>query len=381
MSIHLETYKCPRSRKHKNSIIYRTLVKKIFIEACKKSLLDVVSDICWNNRDQVEDVMEDGLYESCNTGNLVLVKYLVTQGAKLWLICDRALIVASKNGYPEIVKYLIKNGANVHTQYDSALQHACMHNHFDIVKILIAHGADVNAGCGYALAMTISRTNNLVMAKYLLDHGANIHENQDMAFREACSHGKLDAVKFLISHGANIHANYDSALGEACVNGHLDMVKFLVEHNANIHYCDDLALRNASIKGHLKIVKFLVESGANVNAHDSWALQCAINNDHFDVAKYLIKTGAQITVSMLRCSAFDGNLARVKFLAKHKCFSREDYDSALEYALESNVVNDNSDMINFLTKQRQNLNASVICNVTKYLIKCAYKIINFNMFV
>ena len=61
----------------------------------------------------------------------------------------------------------------------------------------------------------------------------------------------------------------------ASKNGSLMVVKFLVESGANVHACDDYALRLASEKGHLEVVKFLVESGANVHAPDVHGIQMA----------------------------------------------------------------------------------------------------------
>ena len=67
-----------------------------------------------------------------------------------------------------------------------------------------------------------------------------------------------DIVKYLIEHGANIHANNDAALGTSAAAGHLSIVKYLVEHGANIHANNDYALRITTEHGHSEIATYLM---------------------------------------------------------------------------------------------------------------------------
>ena len=65
------------------------------------------------------------------------------------------------------------------------------------------------------------------------------------------------------------------------------MVKYLIENGANIHTDNDLALAWASSYGHLEVVKYLVEKGANIHADDDLSLRWASKNGHTDVVNYL----------------------------------------------------------------------------------------------
>jgi ankyrin repeat protein len=47
--------------------------------------------------------------------------------------------------------------------------------------------------------------------------------------------GNLELVKDLVEHGADIHENENGPLKLAIWNGHLEVVKYLVEHGADIH--------------------------------------------------------------------------------------------------------------------------------------------------
>ncbi len=139
---------------------------------------------------------------------------------------DKGLRWASANGHLAVVKYLVERGADIHTDNNIALSFASENGHLPVVKYLVKNKADIRADNDYAL-------------------------------RHASEYGHLPVVKYLVERGADIHALNDDALRIASYNGHLPVVKYLVEHKANIHANNNEALRNASIKGHLKIVKYL----------------------------------------------------------------------------------------------------------------------------
>ena len=128
---------------------------------------------------------------------------------------------------------------------------------------------------------------DIVTWKYLVEHGANIHADEDLALRRASKNGHLEVVKYLVEQGADIHAFNDYALRDASLNGHLEVVKYLVEQGANINAREDYALCYASANGHLEVVKYLVERGANINAENDYALRDASLNGHLEVVKYL----------------------------------------------------------------------------------------------
>ena len=55
-----------------------------------------------------------------------------------------------------------------------------------------------------------------------------------MDFFDACKYGSLDKVISLLEHGADIHAENDGALRWSAVNGHLPVVQYLLIHGAKI---------------------------------------------------------------------------------------------------------------------------------------------------
>ena len=103
--------------------------------------------------------------------------------------------------------------------------------------------------------------------KYLVEHGADIHTDNDYALRWAAFDGYLEIVKYLVERGADIHANNDFALRKASNNGYLEVVKYLVEHGADIHAANDSALKGAAEYGHTEVVEYLEGVLKNDRSH------------------------------------------------------------------------------------------------------------------
>ena len=84
--------------------------------------------------------------------------------------------------------------------------------------------------------------------------------NKNEKLIDASNNGHTETVKVLLEHGADVHADDDWALRWASYNGHTETVKVLLEHGADVHARDDYSLRLASDNGHTETVKlFLIE--------------------------------------------------------------------------------------------------------------------------
>ena len=63
--------------------------------------------------------------------------------------------------------------------------------------------------------------------------------------------------------------------------------EYLVEHGSNVHTDNEWALRWAAGEGHLEVVKYLIERGADIHAHNDYSLYWAVENGHLEVVNYL----------------------------------------------------------------------------------------------
>ena len=174
----------------------------------------------------------------------------------------------------ETIEALIQEGVIFEPYKNFMLYEAASRGCLDIVKYLVEHGADIHDG-DYDTICCASKYGHLEIVEYLVEHGADIYAWDDYPLRWASYNGHFDVVKYLVEQGSNIHTGHDFALREASSSGHLDVVKYLIEQGANIHAQDDEALFSASKYGHLDVVKYLVEQGANIHAYNNRAIRYA----------------------------------------------------------------------------------------------------------
>ena len=80
-----------------------------------------------------------------------------------------------------------------------------------------------------ALQMAISKDGDLEILRVLMEHGANIHAQDDYAIRFASEDGRTDMVKLLLKYKPDIHANSDYAIQM----GNPDIIKLLNEYEKN----------------------------------------------------------------------------------------------------------------------------------------------------
>lgn len=107
-----------------------------------------------------------------------------------------------------------------------------------IADLLVQHGADVNDGFApdpeqdhklSALYGALGHGNNIVLAEWLLAHGATPDDNE--SFYHATELGHLDGLRLLMRYGATVRGT--NALPRALDFGNVEMVKLLLEYGAD----------------------------------------------------------------------------------------------------------------------------------------------------
>ncbi|KAJ7114821.1 ankyrin repeat-containing domain protein [Mycena epipterygia] len=266
------------------------------------------------------DVNEDAgnpLMYASRLGHIDIVCCLLEHSADVNVIGGSALVRACERGHIDIVHLLVENGADVNADDGSALYGASLLGHVDIVQLLLENGADINTNCGSALFgafreghidivrvllanPNLDAENTLIEAarrgqtdsvRFLLENGADINSNDDLALFEASSEGHIDIVCLLLENGTDINAKDGSALCEATENGQLDIVHLLL---ANPDLDKGKALAGASSRGQTDSVRLLLENGADINADDGSALYGASSEGHIDIVCLLLENGADI---------------------------------------------------------------------------------------
>ena len=185
-----------------------------------------------------------------------------------------------------------------------------------MAELLVAHGADVNDSFAFeqdaehhlsALYGAIGHADNMELAQWLLEHGANPDDNESLYHSTELGHTK--GLQLLLKHGANPKGT--NALPRAIDFNGAKAVQLLLEHGADpnegiaphpsgeptlvIPALHQAARRLASGE----IAQLLLEHGANPNAisrsHTPYAFARIFGNR--DVAEVLEYAGASTVLS------------------------------------------------------------------------------------
>ena len=185
---------------------------------------------------------------------------------------------AAKASDADIVAVLLDHGADVHANDDAALCAATRaYRPAAVIRTLLRRGADPNARGGEALAIATSPTEGcrLEVVQALVDGGADVAADDHRALRSAAAARNVAAVRFLLDRGADVHARDDAALQAAVRANCLPVVEALLQRGANVNAGGDQALQAAAAENNLALVCVLLAHGADASAQDSEAVRKA----------------------------------------------------------------------------------------------------------
>jgi ankyrin repeat protein len=243
---------------------------------------------------------------------------LVYNGVDIRSHNNNAIRWAINNKNLEIAKFLIEHGANIKIDDHCLLLYkASVNNDVEMVNFLINNGSAINPSKINDLQPIegASMRGHLEVVKILIENGAYLDYR---SVANACINGHLHVVKILVENGAKIRG-FDHAISYASKYNHLEIVNYLIEKGADIHADNDRSIRNASKNNNFKMVELLVENGADIHADDDYAIRNASENNNFEMVKYLIEKGIHISTKdnyIINTASKNGNLEMVKYLVE-----------------------------------------------------------------
>lgn len=267
--------------------------------------------------DQGADITHQ-CHEPLNTaaayGQTDILLLLLKRGASVHFSNDRPLRLACFYGRLPTVHALIANGADVNCPGDDLdnqfelpkhvrgqvelsapifepIVAASSEGHLEVVRTLLDAGADPkvrSAGGADALTAALIRKHG-DLALLLMQRGAMITEH---TLRLGAWIGNIAVMKIALDHGVDIHFQDDRALLLAAEEASVEAVLLLLEHGANIHAYDDAALRFSAAANRLEVVRLLLSRGALVNVRNSEPLCAAAEEGFHEMVKLLLSHGA-----------------------------------------------------------------------------------------
>ncbi|XP_050391163.2 serine/threonine-protein phosphatase 6 regulatory ankyrin repeat subunit B [Patella vulgata] len=237
---------------------------------------------------------------AANRGMVTTVIYLVQTGASLDMTTNQGTLLHCLAGsdqkadsYDECVQLLITHGMDINQLNSSnktPLYLAVCQGNEEMVGSLIKSGCDVNIKLGYdmeSVLMASIRRQRTAIAEILIKAGCDVNSTDKNGVTPLMESVKTDnhvLVKQLIGHGAFVHAKDNNGcfvLDYSFRYNYLfpayhytndqsasaDIVKMLIEAGADIHKCDNL-LRRALVQAYYATASLLIEHGIDVNTVD-----------------------------------------------------------------------------------------------------------------
>ncbi|ORX46187.1 ankyrin [Piromyces finnis] len=337
-----------------------------------KGRLDILKMLISNYIDinAVDGYGNNLLIYAFETGNDIIIKYLIKQGIKVIKICNVLieklihkdklylikLLIPKFIGYDskdenledpmiyainaeatDILGYFLDCGANIYT----CLYFAILNRKVNSVNYLIERGVDVNSlfvNKNITPLMQAINTGDADILKCIIDAGAKINQEDDCyntPFMKVCNTMNQDMIKCLVEGGIDINKIYswgDTALTYAIsFSKSLKLVEYLVDLGADVNKPNDdgdTPLLSAIHEKNLSIVKYLIDQGADPNLKDGQGetpLITAIQIKNIDISiiHYLIEHGADVNGKGIKgktpfyYAVKFGNIDIVKYLIDH----------------------------------------------------------------
>ena len=291
-------------------------------------------------------------------------------------IAKTFLPAAVKSGDMKMVKTLLSTGVGIHSMfsygYNTLLLTAVRQDNLKMAEFLLEHGADPRRSPGVLHAAVM--TGNLQLVKLLYDSGARDEAStwiaNKTALQSAASKGQVETVRYLLSRGGDVNAaasrDGETVLQAAASTGIWELVELVLEYHPNDIYAAVVSSINA---GQDKIAMALIYQGVDLDRPDGETpLQAASKTGNEGLVRTLVGMSANVNaapkdirgMTALQGAARHGNLGVVRFLVENGA-NINDTPARLGgmTALQAAAHGGNLQVVQFLLEHGADINADI----------------------
>ncbi len=313
----------------------------------------------------VNKLTHDGrtyMFWAAYKGNLEMMKYLVSHGAKTDVIDSHGYTIANfaaRSGIQDVNLYafLANYGANFiedknHDGANALLLVSPSVNDFKIIEYFVSQGVFIGSvdDNGSGIFSYAAKGGNVNILQRLIDKGLpyNLEDkNGDNAilFASKGNRGRNTIATYKYLKDKEIAVDIVNEKGRnplhniAYTNESLDVFKFFINHNVDVSLHDDFGrspFMNAAQRNTSEVVAFLSKYVENINAkdeHGKTALALAVSENSISVINTLLKLGADI-------NTYDayGNTLAYYLLNNYKSNSVDVFEEKLSVLTSNGLV-------------------------------------------
>jgi len=218
-----------------------------------------------------------------NTEDMNLLSTLINKGKHYFFFFD--LLAAIENNNLERFKKLITDNFNNQDktitnlsvfdtvpEIDFLLKRAFINENLDMIKYFFENGVNSIEINAVIFADILTKQSNLNIIKYLINKGLDIHVENELFLKTACSKTScnLELTKFLIEQGADFHGDNDILLSNACTGSRFETIKYLMGLGLDINKVNYLILKDLLCdlvnKNDVESLNYLLNNLKHINA-------------------------------------------------------------------------------------------------------------------
>eukprot|EP00833_Pecoramyces_ruminatium_P018269 jgi/Orpsp1_1/1192301/evm.model.d7180000092096.1 len=281
----------------------KNIIKDILLELYEKDLLtyERLQFIIENNNNLI--YISSSLITKLIKNKNYKILNIIFKNIKIF---DKSKVELSDEDLNTLIwneKYIISKNNDNYYLYNFCIRY----NNENMIKFLIEHGADVNEENhnGETALFIACLSGNEDLVKYLVEHGANINKKNKYGktpLSRACFSENKNIIKYLIKHGADI--NKKNCLGktplyELYLNKNENFIKYfkyICQINKENYY-GETPFFKACLSGNENIVKYLVEKGVYINKINNKGETPLFNaclSGNENIVKYLVEKRVDI---------------------------------------------------------------------------------------